>query len=192
MNFFSLSFSLFLLMDAIGNIPIFIAILKELKPSRQRYIIFRELILALVVIILFYYLGSPLLRFLRISHQAVLISGGIILFIIAIKLIFPSLKTNHWSQEREPFLVPLAVPLIAGPAVLSTVMLYSHQELSSWIILGAIFAAWAASTIILLCSTYLKNVLGERGINACEKLIGLILVIIAVQMFIDGFKQLLR
>lgn len=187
MSWFSLAFSLFLLMDALGNVPIFIAVLKELKPSRQRYVIFRELILALIVIIVFYYIGGPLLGFLHISHSAILISGGIILFIIAIKLIFPPPKTNHWSQDREPFLVPLAVPLVAGPAVLSTVMLYGHQEISDWVALSAIFAAWAASTIILICSTSLRKILGDRGISACEKLMGLILVMIAVQMFLDGF-----
>jgi multiple antibiotic resistance protein len=176
-------------MDSIGNVPIFIAVLKELKPSRQRHVIFRELILALVIIVVFYFIGGPLLDFLTISQEAVLIAGGIILFMIAFKMIFPQPKSNHWAQDREPFLVPLAVPLVAGPAVLSAVMIYSHEDISAWVAISAIFAAWVLSTIILLSSTFLRKILGEKGIKACEKLMGLILVMIAVQMFLNGFSQ---
>lgn len=189
MTWFSIAFSLFLLMDSIGNVPIFIAVLKELKPSRQRYIIFRELILALIIIVVFYLMGGPLLEFLGITQQAVLIAGGVILFMIALKMVFPQPKSNHWSQDREPFLVPLAVPLVAGPAVLSAVMIYSHEEVHKMVALSAIFAAWVLSTIILLSSTILRKILGEKGIKACEKLMGLILVMIAVQMFLNGFSQ---
>lgn len=179
-------------MDSIGNVPIFIAILKELKPSRQRYVIIRELILALFVIVLFYFIGDPLLGFLGITQQAILISGGIILFIIALKLIFPPPKSNHWQQDKEPFLVPLAVPLVAGPATLATVMLYSRQELGDLLVLTAIFIAWLASTIVLFFSTYLKKALGDKGLHACERVMGLILVMIAVQMFINGLQPLLQ
>lgn len=192
MTWFSIAFSLFLLMDSIGNVPIFIAVLKELKPSRQRYIIFRELILALIIIVVFYLMGGPLLEFLGITQQAVLIAGGVILFMIALKMVFPQPKSNHWAQDREPFLVPLAVPLVAGPAVLSAVMIYSHEEVHTLIALSAIFAAWVLSTIILLSSTILRKILGEKGIKACEKLMGLILVMIAVQMFLNGFSQVFK
>lgn len=182
-----MAFSLFLLMDSLGNVPIFIAVLKALKPSRQRKIIFRELLLALIIIVLFYFLGDVLLGFLHISQHAILISGGIILFIIALKMIFPAGKASNWGEEREPFLVPLAVPLVAGPAVLSAVMIYAHQAISVWVALSAILIAWSASTIILLSATHLRKLLGERGIKACEKLMGLLLIMIAVQMFLDGF-----
>ncbi len=192
MTLFSLSFSLFLLMDALGNVPIFIAVLKEMKPSRQRSIILRELILALFIIILFYFLGGPLLTFLRISQQAVLISGGVILFLIALKMIFSNQEKDNWSFGREPFLVPLAIPLVAGPAVLSAVMLYSHEQIPRFVAIGAILIAWTASTIILVCSTYLKKVLGERGINACEKLMGLLLIMLSVEMFLDGLRRIFQ
>lgn len=179
-------------MDALGNVPIFIAVLKEMKPSRQRSIILRELLLALGIIILFYFLGGPLLTFLRISQQAVLISGGVILFLIALKMIFPSQEADNWSFGREPFLVPLAIPLVAGPAVLSAVMLYSHEQIPHIVAISAILIAWTASTVILLCSTYLKKVLGERGINACEKLMGLLLIMLSVEMFLDGFRRIFQ
>lgn len=192
-----MAISLFLLMDSIGNIPIFLSILKEINPKRQRVIIFRELIIALFVIIGFYFLGDLLLGFLHISQQAVLVSGGIILFIIALKLIFaPKSQGNNGFSEKdtkeEPFLVPLAIPLVAGPAVLAATMLYSRQEISVIICMAAIFIAWVASTLILLSAVFLKRLLGERGIQACERLTGLILIMLAVQMFLDGISPIFK
>ncbi|NGX38774.1 MAG: hypothetical protein KR126chlam1_00085 [Chlamydiae bacterium] len=178
-------------MDAIGNVPIFLSVLKELDPQRQRFVIIRELLLALLIIIAFYFIGDYLLKLLHISQEAVMISGGIILFLIAIKLIFPKKGDEmQWDKSKEPFLVPLAIPLVSGPAVLAAVMLYSHQEVSMWITMGAILIAWTASTLILISSIPLKKLLGERGLLACEKLTGLLLVMIAVQMFIDGVQPI--
>lgn len=191
MNVFSLSLSLFLLMDAIGNVPVFLSILKELDPKRQQFIIFRELIVALVIILAFYFLGDPLLRLLNISQQAVLVSGGIILFIIGIKLVFPShSETNLYKGGQEPFLVPLAVPLVSGPAVLAAVVLYSHQKIPVWICLSAIFISWTATTLILLASPLLKRLLKARGLEACERFTGLLLIMLAVQMFLNGLQSL--
>ncbi len=189
-NFFSLVSILFLLMDPIGNIPIYVAILKDLDPKRQRVIIFRELVIALIAIILFYLIGNTVLTYLNISENTVKVSGGIILFIISLKLIFPSGQSEtKIPKDKEPFIVPLAIPLVAGPAVLATVMIYSREQANPVIALGAIFIAWILSTIILLASSFLKKVLGERGLNACEKLMGLILVMLAVQMFLEGFSS---
>jgi len=184
-----MTFSLFLLMDAIGNVPIFLAILKEIDFKRQRYIIFRELLIALFIIVSFYFIGEYLLLLLKISQQAVLISGGMILFIIALKMIFPSgEKGFKWEGGKEPFLVPLAIPLVSGPAVLAAVMLYSHQQVTHWMALLAILLAWLATTVILVFSIHLKKLLGDRGLSACEKLTGLLLIMISVQMFLDGLK----
>lgn len=194
MTLFSLTFSLFLLMDSLGNIPIFLALLKELNPHRQRIIIFRELVIALIVIVAFYFIGDVLLSFLGISQPAVSLSGGIILFIIGLKLMFPSDKngTTLVQGEKEPFLVPLAIPLVAGPATLAAVMLYSHQPEGTFVVLGAIFIAWAASTAVLLCSIPLKKVLGARGLAACERLTGLLLIMISVQMAFNSIQSFLQ
>lgn len=193
MSIFSIAFSLFLLMDAIGNVPIFLSVLKEIDPKRQRFIIFRELLIALFIIIVFYYLGEMLLNFLSISQQAVLISGGIILFVIGIKLVFPSPdETNRYKAGKEPFLVPLAVPLVAGPATLAAVVLYSHQKIPDLIALAAIAMAWAASTVILISAPFLKRVLGDRGLEACERFTGLLLILMAVQMFLNGLGPVLN
>lgn len=175
-------------MDPIGNIPIYVSILKDIDSKRQRAIIFRELLIALGIIIAFSYVGEFLLDALKISQDAVLISGGIILFLIALKLVFPSSKdeeTYTGQKKEEPLIVPLAVPLVAGPAILAAVMIYSRQE-TPFVTVSAIVIAWIASAAILLSSIFIRKLLGSRGILACERLMGLILTLISVQMFLQG------
>ncbi|MES2345680.1 MAG: MarC family protein [Chlamydiota bacterium] len=180
-------------MDPIGNVPIFVSVLKNVKSKRQCAIIFRELVIALIIIISFYFIGDFLLSALSVTEDAVMISGGIILFLIALKMIFPTeqdLKTDH-VKGKEPFIVPLAVPLVAGPAILAAVMIYSKQE-SNLINITAIILAWVVSTLILLASLFIRKLLGERGIIACERLMGLILTLISVQMFLRGVTYYLN
>ena len=186
----SIAFSLFLLMDAIGNIPFYISFLKGVDTHRQRYVITREMIIALFIIILFNFIGSGLMHFLHVTTYTIEIAGGIILFLLCLKMIFPSARDPNEAlpHDTEPFIVPLAVPLIAGPAVLAAVMIYSKQE-NPFVMVGAIFIAWAASLLILLSSSWLKNVLGWRGILAMERLMGLIMILIAVQMFLSGLSS---
>lgn len=195
MQMFSMAFALFLLMDPIGNVPIYVSVLKDIDPRRQRSIIMRELFIALVIIILFNFIGDALLGFLNVTMPTILISGGIILFLIALKMIFPGRRDPDVdiSQDKEPFIVPLATPLVAGPAVLAAVMLYSGQHQNDmWLTVGAIIVAWAVSTVILLSSSLWKKLLGWRGLVACERLMGLILTLIAVQMFLEGSQEFLK
>ncbi len=189
----SVAFSLFLLMDPIGNIPFYISFLKGLDPKRQRYVIFREMIIALFIIVLFNYLGDGLMRFLHVENDTIQIAGGIILFLLCLKMIFPPPHDPNESlpHEAEPFIVPLAVPLVAGPSVLAAVMIYTKQETNT-LMMGAILLAWAASLIILMCSSLLKNILGWRGILALERLMGLILTLIAVQMLLSGISAFVQ
>lgn len=193
MNFSSLisiAFSLFLLMDPIGNIPFYVSLLKDIDHKKQMKIILRELIIALFVIIFFNFLGNYILKILRISEQTTMISGGIILFMIAIRMIFPKEKENGREIEKseEPFIVPLAIPLVAGPSVLAAVMIYSNQE-THWTMIGSIIIAWIATLLILITAPFLKKILGSRGIIACERLMGLLLTLVAVQMFLEGFTS---
>jgi len=192
-SLFSLTFSLFLLMDPIGNVPIYVSLLKDLPPRRQRIIIMRELLIALAVIILFTFVGEYLLSLLHIGTETILISGGVILFMIALKMIFPKSKNAFadGSGQKEPFIVPLAIPLVAGPSVLASVMIYSHGKYDM-ILISAICIAWAISTIILVSAPFLKKVLGASGIIACERLMGLLLTLMAVQMFLDGASLFLH
>ena len=186
----STSFTLFLLMDSLGNIPLFLTILKHQPRRRQQIIIFRELLIALGIIILFSGLGDFLLSFLNVRDYTILISGGIILFLIALKMIFPQPEAPSLQKEedKEPFIVPLAIPLVAGPAVLAAVMLYSKQE--HWLIsLSSIILAWTLTTVILISASHLQKFLGQRGLTACERLMGLILTLLAVQMFLRGLAS---
>ena len=191
---FSLAVSLFLLMDPIGNVPIYVSLLQEIPPKKQKRIIFRELLIALFAIILFAIGGEVLLNFLGIKQESIQLSGGIILFIMAIRMIFPNEVDATTSKKTfvEPFIVPLAIPLIAGPSLLAAVMVYSLKEVQMTHLLVAILLAWGASMVILLSSTHLKKVLGKRGITACERLMGFVLLLISLQMILDGVKSFLR
>lgn len=188
------AFSLFLLMDSIGNIPLYLSLLKNFDAKRQRVIILRELIIALVIIILFMFLGDGLMDFLNISDSTIQIAGGIILFLICLKMIFPSKNDpqERMPTDQEPLVVPLAVPFVAGPAVLAAVMIYSRQNGTYWAMIGAIFIAWVATLVVLLASSFLKNILGWRGITAMERLMGLVLILIAVQMFLTGLHSFMQ
>lgn len=184
--------SLFFLMDSIGNIPIFLSILKDSSPKKYVKIVMRELLLALFVMIIFYFIGEYLLNLLRIEGYTVSMGGGIILFIIALKMIFPSfLQPNKTFKEKpaDPFIVPLAIPLVAGPAILATIMLYAHEDIPAWKVLAAIFLAWLATTIILLCSTFIKKILKDKGMIALERLMGFLLILMALQMFFNGMNR---
>ena len=190
---FSVAFTLFLLIDAIGNIPYFIALLKGISPHRQRQIIVRELLLALGIMVIFNFLGDSLLTFLGVTIDTVQIAGGIILFLLALRMVFPPPKEggdHDLLAITEPFVVPLAIPLIAGPSVLAAVMLYGHY-ISLWQMMAAILLAWGSSFFILILSPYLGEKMGPRGIIACERLMGLIMVLISIQMFLGGLKLFL-
>lgn len=194
MSILATAFSLFLLMDSIGNIPLYLSLLKNFDEKRQRAIILRELIIALIVIILFMFLGDALMSFLQISDSTIQIAGGVILFLICLKMIFPS-KDDPQERiplDQEPLVVPLAVPFVAGPAVLAAVMIYSRQNGSYWSMILAIIIAWFASLVILLASSFLKNILGWRGITALERLMGLVLILIAMQMFLSGLHTFMQ
>lgn len=191
MELFSLIFSLFILMDPIGNVPVYVTILQKIDPKRQKIIIFRELLIALFIMISFVYIGEPLLDLLKVDKATVAISGGIILFLIAIKMVFPP-KQDRLVSSKEPFIVPLAIPLVAGPATLAAIMIYSHKVGHLGILLFAIISAWAATLFILLLAPLLKKVLGERGVLALERLMGLILSLMSVQMFLEGIQAFLN
>lgn len=187
MTLAQIAVTFFLIMDPLGNIPLFISLLKDFPQRRQQIIIFRELVIALVIIIFFNFLGNQLLAILKITQETVQLAGGIILFLISLQMIFPKATHPHAiSPKEEPFIVPLAVPLIAGPSILGTVMIYAHQETDNFKTTLAIIIAWTASMILLMLSSTLKKILGNRVLLAAERLMGLIMTILAVDMFNRG------
>ncbi|XBC38593.1 MAG: YhgN family NAAT transporter [Buchnera aphidicola (Melaphis rhois)] len=183
---------LILIMDPLGNLPIFMSILKNLKPNRRRIVLLREMIVALLIMLLFLFAGENILVFLNLKTETVSISGGIILFLIAIKMIFPSYKyeKNTKNTREEPFLVPLAIPLVAGPSLLATLILLSHEYLNKIMYLtGSLLIAWTCTVIILLSSNMFLRLFGSKGVDALERLMGLILIMLSTQMFLDGVKS---
>lgn len=191
METWSVAITLFLIMDPLGNIPVFLSVLKSVDEARRRWVLARELLIALIIMLLFLFSGPSILATLKLSPQAVSIGGALVLMIIAIRMIFPSRGgvMGDDGESGEPLVVPLAVPMIAGPSVLATLVLVTEaapERNVDWVI--ALLAAWGASAVILMCSQFLYRVLGQRGLKAIERLMGMILVSISVQMFLDGIK----
>jgi multiple antibiotic resistance protein len=181
-------------MDSIGNVPLFISLLKDFSAREQKKIIRRELVIALIVITVFYFIGDFLMKLIDIQKETISIAGGIILFMISIKMVFSSSashKATKSSPAEVPFIVPLAIPLTAGPAVLATVIVYSQQAIHI-VALSSIAIAWAASAAVLMSAGAFKKILGEKGLLACEKLMGLLLTLMAVQMCLKGITMYIR
>lgn len=191
MTILSAAALLFLVMDPFGNIPFFVSALKNVDEKRRNKVVVRELLIALLALIIFLFSGSRLLSLLQISESALTASGGIVLFLIAVKMIFP--VDGGRSEEAvsgEPFIVPLAIPYIAGPSALASVLLIMNRDPSRWDEwLIALVLAWFVSGIIISSAGLFARVLGEKGLIAIERLMGMVLVAIAVQMLMTGITQ---
>jgi multiple antibiotic resistance protein len=193
MDTFSDAVMLFLIMDPLGNLPVFLSILRHIDPKRRRKVMMRELLFSLVIMMAFLFVGQQILNFLNLRQEAVSIAGGIILFLIAIKMIFPSEGgVTGLAAGEEPFLVPMAIPMIAGPSILASLLLLANQEptrMADWSL--ALLMAWGASAVILMFYEVFNKLLGERGLTAVERLMGMLLVMISVQMLLDGVHHYL-
>lgn len=185
---------LFLILDPLGNIPVFLSILKPLPLRRQRVVVARELLIALVVLMLFLWAGKYVLELMHLRQEAVAIAGGIVLFLIGLRMIFPPPEGLLGELPGgEPFIVPLAIPMIAGPSGMAAVMLMGSSEpdrLGEWSL--ALLIAWVATAAILFSATYLYKWLGTRVLTAVERLMGMLLVAISVQMLLDGIGAYLK
>ncbi|MED5435516.1 MAG: YhgN family NAAT transporter [SAR324 cluster bacterium] len=195
MDILSAGLTLLLIMDPLGNIPLFLSVLNTVESeSRRRKILIRELFLALLVLLLFLFAGEYLLKWLNLRQEAVSIAGGIVLFLISLRMIFPSEKGIMGEiPEGEPFFVPLAIPLLAGPSTLAMLILLARSQperIFEWLL--AVLGAWAVTSLIMLSSTKLNKLLGKRGLIAVERLMGMVLVAISVQMLMDGISTYLN
>jgi multiple antibiotic resistance protein len=182
-------FTLLFVMDPLGNIPVFLSVLKDVDEKRRTAVICRELLVALLVMFCFLFFGSYFLSALNLTQPSVRIAGAIVLFLISLRMIFPQ-KGGIMGEEDfvgEPFVVPLAIPCVAGPSALAILMLMAHSEAASiWVWSATLLVAWLISSAILLMSPLLYRLLKERGLVAMERLMGMILVMISVQMFFDA------
>ena len=189
MTFTSTAVLLFLVMDPLGNVPSFVSTLALVAPERRRRVLLRELLIALAALMGFLFFGRQVVGFLGLRDESIAIAGGIVLFLISLRMLFPGAPRDAHELSGEPLVVPLAIPMVAGPSALATLLLLAGQPGAQPLFLaGALLTAWSFSAVILLASGALHRLLGERGLLALERLMGLLLVALAVQMLLDGLK----
>lgn len=193
MDTLSATLLLITIMDPLGNVATFVSGLRPVPPERRMRVIARELVIALVILVAFLFLGPWVLGLLHLKQEALFISGGIVLFLIALKMIFPPSRREAEETMMEPFIVPLAIPMIAGPSVLATllVLVSTHPE-QIWHWFAALLIAWGVTAAVLLCSPVIARVLKEKGAMAVERLMGMLLVMVAVQMLLNGIEHYLK
>lgn len=183
----------FLVMDPLGNVPLFLTALRHTPEERRQWVILRELLIALAVMVIFLFGGRWLLELLAIDNAALKAAGGVILLLIAIRMVFPTPERNLSEPQHtddEPFIVPLAVPYVAGPSLLAVEVVLISQNPDQWAVyLGALVLAWAVTAVILYLSGFLRRVVGDRTLVAIERLMGMLLVILAVQMMFEGSRD---
>ncbi|BBF86933.1 multiple antibiotic resistance protein marC [Aquitalea magnusonii] len=195
-SFISATVLLILITDPLGNIPLFISALKQVKPERRKKVVYRECLIAFLVLLTFMFFGRNFLDVMHLTDQSMQVAGGVILFLIALKMIFPSEGGSVFGSDKmhgEPFIVPIAIPLIAGPSAMATVLLMSTREPSrmlEWI--GALTICMLVTTVVFLFSGRLQKLLGEQAITALERLMGLVLTAISIEMLLGGVASYIR
>lgn len=193
-DIFSAGVLLLLVIDPFGNVPIVVAALANVEPVRRTRIVLRECVAAYLILVAFMFGGQAFLRWLQLSEVSLAIAGGIILFLIALRMVFRHPEGVFGDPPgAEPFLVPLAIPSIAGPSALATVMLMVSRDPThrlAWFL--ALTAAMIVATLVLVAAYRLQRVLGERGMIAVERLMGLVLTALAVQMLLDGLRHFMQ
>ncbi|SMG57327.1 MarC family protein [Paraburkholderia susongensis] len=191
-TFLSATVLLILITDPLGNIPIFISCLRDVAPERRTVVILREVAIAFAILLMFMVLGQGFLRMMSLSDQSLRIGGGIVLFLIALRMVFPHPDGPFGGDARggEPLIVPLAIPALAGPSALATVMLLASQapgKTLEWI--GALTVTMIVCAIVLMLAERIQAWLGERVMTAFERLMGLVLVAISVEMMLGGIRS---
>jgi MarC family membrane protein len=196
MTTLSAGIMLFLIMDPLGNIPFFLSLLKDVPPKRRRRVMVRELLIALGVLLAFLFGGKHLLQLLQLTPDSISIAGGIVLFLIGIRMVFPPADGGGIfgkPGEGEPFIVPMAIPGVAGPSAMAALLLLTNTQpgrKADWVI--ALLLAWLATSVILLSATYLFRWLGESVLTALERVMGMLLIALSVQMFMAGVASFLH
>jgi MarC family membrane protein len=192
-TFASATILLVLITDPIGNIPIFSNALKHVAPQRRARVILREILIAFLLLLTFMFVGESFLRVMNLSGLSLQIGGGVILFLIALRMVFPPPQGDVGEILGEPLIVPLAVPAIAGPSALATVLLLVSQQPDKrmeWI--GALCVTMLISAVVLTSAAWIQRVVGDRLVVALERLMGLVLVSVAIEMMLSGAKVFIR
>jgi multiple antibiotic resistance protein len=181
-------------MDPLGNIPVFNSVLSRFEPRRRAQITARELVIALVIMLVLLFAGTAILNFLGLTQPSLNIAGGVLLFLIALRMIFPGRGADRATQpDDEPLIVPLAMPMVAGPSTIAVLLLLSSTEPERiWEWCTALIIAWALATVLLTASPFMMRVLGDRGLRALERLMGMLLVLLATQMLLNGVREFVQ
>lgn len=194
-EFFQALVLLILVTDPFGNIPIFVSALSHVPSERRWRVVVRECAIAFILLLLFMFFGKHFLQALQLSEVSLRIGGGVILFLIALRMVFPQQGGVFGDTEgdNEPFIVPLAIPALAGPSSLATVLLFSsNSRLDVMIHVAALTAVAVVWLIVLLSAERMQRALGERTMTAVERLMGLILTAMAVEMLLAGIRDYLK
>ena len=191
-DFFSTTLAFFLVMDALGLIPTYLSLLNNFERKKLRIVCIREVVISFVMMIFFFFVGELFLRLLGVGKVTVDISGGIILFLIAIKLVFGSSETKEKWTPGKHLIVPIATPLMASPMLFATIMIYTESKLPNLLVFLALALAWLISSLIYFFAVPIERGLKEKGLNACQRLMGLLVALIAVQMLLEGIHELVQ
>lgn len=182
--------TLFFVMDPLGNMPVFNAILERFDSKQRSIIVAREMLFALIILMVFLFTGTAILDFMGLTESSLSIAGGVLLFIIALRMIFPQPVKETIDVVEDPFIVPLAMPMVAGPSTIAILLLLSSSQPEYiWDWSAALFISWAVTAIILTASPFLMRWLGNRGTRAMGRLMGMLLVILATQMLLNGVAE---
>lgn len=193
MSILTIALTFFLVTNSVGNVPTFLSLVKDLDFEKQRKILFRESIFALIIAIFFQFCGESFLSLLQIKDYAVTLCGGILLSLTALRMIFPNPPEGTGKYiKQDPFLVPIATPLLSGPGLLTMIMLYSKQENDYLKVLSALLIAWIGIITVLTSAPYLQRLLGKKGMTALEQLMGMMLAMMSVQMLVKGMNIFLN
>jgi len=190
-GFVSAFILLLLVLDPLGSLPIFIPIMRTVPPPRRRWVAVREVSIAFVVLFAFMFFGEAFLRVMRLSERSLEVAGGVILLMVAIRMIFSHEGGVYGTPEdKDPMIFPLAVPLLAGPSAMATVLLLASRQperVMTWV--AALTCAMLVSGAVLLLCERIRRWLGDSVVAAVEKLMGLVLTAIAVEMILAGLKR---
>lgn len=192
-SFIDTAINIFVVFNATGSIPLFVALLARYDHKKQMKIIIRECLIAMLTCLAFTFFGARILSTLSISKETIGIGGGLLLIIIALNMIFP--KESEISKEdipkKEPFIIPLAIPALAGPGTITALTFLSYQE-GPFVASGAFILAWIPSLCILLAASYIKKILGDKGLLAVEKLGGMLICFIGIEIFTTSIIKILK
>lgn len=192
MTLFDISLALFLVINPFGNLPAFLPLLKDFDRAHQQRILLRECFFSFLVALFFACIGQTFLSILAIEEHSLRISGSVLLFIVGITMIYPELSLSPSSKTKpeEPFFVPIATPIVSGPGVIATIIiLASRPDVTNSMLLASMVVTWSLVGIIMVAGPLLMLVINDRGLQALERLMGMIILLIAIEMFRSGLYK---